>query len=101
MLVMQSRDNAISFRARKRRFGRGYRLAPSERRQTSQPTYIDIGNRDCPLARRAHRWNRQSNPPKPSATSDNAHLLGVTAIGTDPTRGVVDKNPERLRLPGT
>ncbi|HRD10765.1 MAG TPA: GMC family oxidoreductase [Mycobacterium sp.] len=93
LLVMQSRDNAISFRARKRRFGRGYRLATIQNTDKPNPTYIDIGNQ-------AARWlaARTGGIPQSNILEalgnipTTAHLLGGAAIGTDATQGVVDEN---------
>ena len=49
LLVMQSRDNSISFRAHKRRLGRGYRLTTVQDSDNPSPTYIEMGNQ-------AARW---------------------------------------------
>ncbi|MEE6164793.1 MULTISPECIES: hypothetical protein [unclassified Mycolicibacterium] len=49
LLVMQSRDNAIAFRARKRWWGKGYRMSTAANADNPASTYIDQGNQ-------AARW---------------------------------------------
>ena len=70
LLVMQSRDNAISFRARKRRF-RGLPIGHRPEHRQAQPTYIDIGS-GLPAGSPAHRWNRpEQHPQALERNSDN------------------------------
>lgn len=93
LLVMQSRDNAITFRATKRRVGPGYRLCTVADAGEPSPTYIDKANQ-------AARWLAdytggiaQSNVLEAVANvPSTAHLLGGAVIGADPASGVVDKN---------
>lgn len=93
LLVMQSKDNAITFRARKRRFGRGYRLATAQNTDAPNPTYIDKGNQ-------AARWLAdhtggiaQSSVLEALANvPTTAHLLGGAVIGADADTGVIDKD---------
>lgn len=93
LLVMQSRDNAISFRARKRRFGRGYRLATVQNTDKPSPTYIDIGNEAARWLAERTGGIAQSNILEALGNiPTTVHLLGGAAIGADPTRGVVDKD---------
>lgn len=91
MLVMQARDNAIRFRATRRRLGRGYRITSEIDEQRPAPTYLDIGHRIA-------TWlaDRTGGIPQSSvfeAWGDmpmTAHVLGGATIGADPDSGVVD-----------
>ncbi len=91
LLVMQSLDNAISFRAKKRWFGKGYRLGTAQDADKPNPTYIDAGNK-------AAEWIAQWSGGIPQsmileATADiptTAHILGGAPIGGDPEHGVID-----------
>ncbi|MCZ8381125.1 GMC family oxidoreductase [Mycobacterium sp. CPCC 205372] len=93
LLVMQSRDNAITFQARKRRVGHGYRLATVQNSDIPSPTYIETGHQ-------AARWLAghtggiaQSNVLEAlSNIPSTAHLLGGAVIGTTPAHGVIDKD---------
>ncbi|MGB8402464.1 MAG: GMC oxidoreductase, partial [Mycobacterium sp.] len=93
LLVMQSRDNAIAFRAHKRRLGQGYRLTTEQNSDNPSPTYIDKANR-------AARWLAdrtggiaQSNVLEALANiPSTAHLLGGAVIGADAASGVIDKD---------
>ena len=93
LLVMQSRDNAITFRARKRRLRHGYRLSTEQNADNPNPTYIDMGNQ-------AARWLAdrtggiaQSNVLEALGNiPSTAHLLGGAVIGGDPASGVIDKD---------
>mgnify|MGYP000933834049 CR=1 FL=1 len=44
LLVMQTLDNSISLRAKKRWFGRGWRLSTEQNREQPNPTFIEAGN---------------------------------------------------------
>jgi cholesterol oxidase len=93
LLVMQSRDNAIAFRTRKRRFGSGYRLTTAQNTDNPNPTYIDKGNQ-------AARWLAdrtggiaQSNVLEALGNiPTTAHLLGGAVIGADSASGVIDQD---------
>lgn len=93
LLVMQSRDNAISFRARKRRWGNGYRLSTVQNSDRPSPTYIEMGQQ-------AARWLAdrtggiaQSNVLEAVGNiPSTAHLLGGAVIGADRAHGVIDAN---------
>ena len=93
LLVMQSRDNAFSFRTRKRRLGRGYRLSTVQNSANPSPTYIDIGNR---AARWLAEWTggiAQSNVLEALGNiPSTAHLLGGAVIADGPAHGVIDKD---------
>ncbi|MUL68198.1 cholesterol oxidase [Mycobacterium sp. CBMA 234] len=93
LLVMQSRDNAITFRAAKRRLGHGYRLSTRQNTDNPIPTYIDKANQ-------AARWLAdrtggiaQSNVLEALANiPSTAHLLGGAVIGADAASGVIGKD---------
>ena len=92
LLVMQSRDNAIAFRARKRRFGRGYRLSTAQNSDKPIPTYIEKGNQAAQWLAEYTGGIAQSNVLEALANvPSTAHLLGGAVIGTDADRGVVDR----------
>lgn len=90
MLVMQPRDNAIRFRAKKRRSG-GYRLVTATDPERPAPTYLEVGHRAA--ARIAELtggiavssvFEAFGNIPQ------TAHILGGAAIGSDANTGVID-----------
>jgi cholesterol oxidase len=96
LLVMQSLDNALRFRARPRRFGRGVALATEQDEGRPNPTFIEAGDR-------AARWLAQRTGGLPQSMTvealanipATAHILGGAVIGRDATTGVVD---ERCRV---
>jgi len=92
LLVMQSLDNAIALRAKKRLFGRGYRLRTEQNRDKPNPTFIAAGNAAA-LWLAAHTGGiAQSNSLEALANiPTTAHLLGGAIIGADATSGVIDK----------
>jgi cholesterol oxidase len=58
-LVMQSLDNAISFRAKRRWFGGGVALTTEQDPEKPNPTYIEAGNRAAAwLANHTGGWPR-------------------------------------------
>ena len=91
LLVMQSLDNAISFRAKKRWFGKGVRLGTAQDAERPNPTYIDAANK-------AAEWIAQWSGGIPQsmileATANiptTAHILGGATIGSGPDQGVID-----------
>lgn len=93
MLVMQPRDNAIRFRAKKQRSGDGYRLVSQVDRSRPAPTYIEAGHKVAAwLAERtggvaeSSVWEAFHNIPQ------TAHMLGGAVIGADTSTGVIDTN---------
>ena len=93
LLVMQSKDNAIAFRARKRRLGRGYRLVTEGNCANPSPTYIAKGNEAARwLARHTGGIAQSSVLEAVGNTPSTAHLLGGAVIGADPAQGVIDEN---------
>jgi cholesterol oxidase len=92
LLVMQAKDNAIAFRAKKRRFGRGYRLSTAQNSDKPNPTYIEKGNQAAQWLAEHTGGIAQSNLLEALANiPSTAHLLGGAVIGADADRGVVDK----------
>ena len=100
LLVMQSRDNAIAFRAKKRRFGHGYRLATVQNTDNPSPTYIDKANQAAQWLARHTGGIAQSNVLEALANiPSTAHMLGGAVIGADTTSRRHRQGPARLRLP--
>ena len=90
-LVMQSLDNAISFRARPRRFGSGVRLTTMQDPEKPNPTFIPSGNRAAHWLEEHTGGVAQSMVLEALANiPTTAHILGGAAIGRDPDSGVVD-----------
>lgn len=93
LLVMQSLDNAIAFRAKGRWFGDGVRLKTEQDPEKPNPTYIDAANK-------AAEWIAESTGGVPQsmfleATANiptTAHILGGAVIGKDATSGVIDSD---------
>ena len=91
LLVMQSLDNALRFRAQRRWFGRGVRLTTEQDEGKPNPTCIEAGNR-------ATRWLAERTGGLPQSMvvealaniPATAHILGGAVIGRDASTGVVD-----------
>jgi cholesterol oxidase len=91
LLVMQSLDNAISFRARRRWFGAGVRLTTEQDPEKPNPTYIDAGNKAAEWLAAKTGGIAQSMLLEALANiPTTAHILGGAVIGSDPGNGVVD-----------
>jgi cholesterol oxidase len=91
LLVMQSLDNAISFRAKKRWFGGGVRLSTQQDAEKPNPTYIDAGNKAAAWIAEQNGGIAQSGLLEATANiPTTAHILGGAAIGSDAEHGVVD-----------
>ena len=91
LLVMQSLDNAIAFRAKKRWFGSGMRLSTEQDAARPNPTYIEAGNKAA--ARIAEHTGGIAQSSVLDAVANipmTAHILGGAAIGSDAEHGVVD-----------
>jgi len=91
MGVMQSLDNAIRFRARRRWLGRGVRLTTQQDPDHPMPTHF-------PLVDQMTEWVSRKVDGLPQAMifesffniPTTAHILGGAVIGRDASRGVVD-----------
>jgi cholesterol oxidase len=98
LLVMQALDNAITLRAKKRWFGRGYRLATAQNLDRPNPTYIESGNQAAQWLAKHTGGVAQSNLLEALGNiPTTAHLLGGAVIGADAASGVID---EQLRVFG-
>ncbi|MGJ5133496.1 GMC oxidoreductase [Bradyrhizobium oligotrophicum] len=92
LLVMQALDNAITLRARKRWFGRGYRLATAQNLDKPNPTYIASGNQAAQWLAKHTGGIAQSNLLEALGNiPTTAHLLGGAVIGADAASGVIDR----------
>jgi len=92
-LVMQSLDNAISFRAGRRWFGRGVTLTTEQDRDKPNPTYIEVGNQAAEwLAMRTGGIAQSVVLEAVANIPTTAHILGGAVIGRDATTGVVDRD---------
>lgn len=91
MLVMQPRDNAIRFTAKRRLLGSGYRLTTARDHERPAPTYIDAGHQVAAwLAARTGGIAQSSVFEVFGNRPMTAHVLGGAVIGADPATGVVD-----------
>lgn len=91
MLVMQPRDNAIRFIARRRLLGSGYRLTTGRDDARPAPTYIDAGHQVARwLATRTGGIAQSSVFEALGNRPMTAHVLGGAVIGASPATGVVD-----------
>jgi cholesterol oxidase len=89
-LVMQSLDNAISFRAKRGWFGR-VTLATEQDAEKPNPTFIDVGNRAAEwLARKTGGYAQSMVLEAWANVPTTAHILGGAVVGRDATTGVVD-----------
>ncbi|MCW8845857.1 MAG: GMC family oxidoreductase [Gammaproteobacteria bacterium] len=92
VLVMQSLDNAIAFRAKPRLFGKGFKLTTEQDRDKPNPTYIEAGNKATEFLARYTGGVAQSMTLEALANiPSTAHILGGAVIGSDPEHGVIDK----------
>jgi cholesterol oxidase len=93
LLVMQALDNAIALRARKRWFGRGYRLVTEQNRHKPNPTFIAAGNTAAAWVAEHTGGIAQSNVLEALGNiPTTAHLLGGAVIGADTSQGVIDQH---------
>jgi len=90
-LVMQTLDNAIAFRARRRLFG-GIRLTTEQDPEKPNPTFIAVANEAAEVLARKTGGVAQSGLLEALANiPTTAHILGGAVIGRDPAHGVVDR----------
>jgi cholesterol oxidase len=89
-LVMQTLDNAISFRARRGLFG-GVSLSTAQDPEKPNPTFIEAGNRAAAwLAQRTGGYAQSMVLEAWANIPTTAHILGGAVIGRDAASGVVD-----------
>lgn len=93
LLVMQALDNAISLRAKKRWWGRGYSLATAQNLDKPNPTYIESANQATQWLAKHTGGIAQSNMLEALGNiPTTAHLLGGAVIAGDAASGVIDAN---------
>ena len=93
LLVMQTLDNAIVLRARKRWLRRGYSLATAQDQGKPNPSYIEVANQAAQWLAKRTGGIAQSNVLEALADiPTSAHVLGGAVIGADATGGVIDQN---------
>lgn len=91
LLVMQTLDNAIAFRAKKRWFGRGVRLTTEQDASKPNPTYIEAGNKAAAwIAEKTGGFAQSGFLEAVLNIPTTAHILGGAAIGNDANKGVVN-----------
>jgi cholesterol oxidase len=89
-LVMQSLDNAISFRAKRGLFG-GVSLRTEQDPEKPNPTFIEVANQAAEwLARRTGGYAQSMVLEAWANIPTTAHILGGAVIGRDASSGVVD-----------
>jgi cholesterol oxidase len=92
LLVMQSLDNAISFRARKGLFGR-VSISTQQDPEKPNPTFIESGNRAAEwLAERTGGYAQSMVLEAWANIPTTAHILGGAVVGRDASTGVVDRH---------
>lgn len=95
LLVMQSLDNAIKFRAKKRWFSNKVRLSTEQNPDMPNPTYIHAGNKAAEWIAEQTGGVAQSTLLEATANiPTTAHILGGVAIGRDAEHGVIDRNQQ-------
>jgi cholesterol oxidase len=105
-LVMQPLDNSITLRARRRRLGRGWRLASGTGPGNQNPRWIPTGHRT--VRKLAETMTARTGLPAATASPATdlldipmtAHFIGGCAIGSGPDRGVVDAYHRVYGYPG-
>jgi len=91
-LVMQTLDNAISFRARRGLFG-GVSLSTEQDPEKPNPTFIEAGNRAAAwLAQKTGGYGQSMVLEAWANIPTTAHILGGAVIGRDAASGVVDRD---------
>jgi cholesterol oxidase len=93
VLVMQTLDNAIRFRAKRSLLGGGASLATEQDVGRPNPTYIEAGNRAALwLANRTGGIAQSMVLEALANIPSTAHILGGAVIGRDAASGVVDRH---------
>ncbi len=91
LLVMQTLDNAISFRAKRGLFG-GTVLSTAQNPEKPNPTFIPLANQAAEwLAAHTGGTAQSSLLESIASIPTTAHLLGGAVIGRDAASGVVDR----------
>jgi cholesterol oxidase len=93
ILVMQSSDNAMAFRAKRRWLGRGVTIGTEQDTAKPNPTFIPMANAVAEFLARHTGGVAQSSVLEAAANiPTTAHILGGAVIGADATRGVIDRD---------
>ncbi len=91
LLVMQTLDNAIAFRAKRRWFGGGVTLSTEQDPEKPNPTFIEAGNQAAQwLAEHTGGIAQSMILEAVADIPTTAHILGGAVIGADASTGVVD-----------
>jgi cholesterol oxidase len=91
-LVMQTLDNAISFRAKLKRGG-SVSLTTEQDPEKPNPTFIEVGNQAAEwLAKKTGGYAQSVVLEAWANIPTTAHILGGAVIGADASKGVVDQN---------
>ncbi len=98
VLVMQTLDNAIALRPREGPFG-SFWLKTEQDPEKPIPTFIPVANQAAEwLAKRTGGIAQSSVTEALFNIPTTAHILGGAVIAPDPSGGVIDAQPARLRL---
>jgi len=90
LLIMQTLDNAISFRFKRGLFG-GVTLKTEQDPEKPNPTYIEVANQAAAMMAKNTGGYPQSMILEATANiPTTAHILGGAVIGRDASTGVVD-----------
>jgi cholesterol oxidase len=93
LLVMQTLDNAIRLRRRRRVLGRGARLQTEQDPERPIPTFIPVANEAAErIASRIGGLPQGGTTESVFNIPTTAHILGGAAIGRDAGAGVVDSS---------
>lgn len=92
MLVMQVRDNSINMRAKKRWFGRGFRIVTEEALEKPAPVYVEAGHRAAQWLAQRTGGIALGSVAEVVNIPTTVHLFGGAFIGEDASSGVVDEN---------
>ena len=93
ILVMQSRDNAMRFRAKRRWFGRGVRIGTEQDPEKPNPTFIPKANEAAEFLARHTGGVAQSSVLEAVANiPTTAHIIRGAVIGADASCGVIDRD---------
>ncbi len=93
ILVMQSSDNAMAFRAMRRWHGNSVTIGTEQDPDKPNPTFIPVANAAAEFLARYTGGVAQSSVLEAAANiPTTAHILGGAVIGADATRGVIDRD---------
>ena len=93
--VMQSLDNAMRFRAKRKLFGRGIKLTTEQDPQHPVPTFFPIANATAEWFAAKTGGTAQSFIPEALFNIPaTAHILGGAVIGKDEQCGVINARHE-------